>query len=339
MRHMHFLSADTLAAKTAFFLWAKSQIHDTFTCSELSIECPVDHCKMNICYEELKATMIKSNFELIDDIYLHHYLKNASDVRYCPAPNCNNAGVFVPSLCKDSLECKKCSKKWTDSSQLSTQGQAYSLLSIQIAYSEYLSEMRKFFLGKQCPQCGITIFKDGGCPHIVCKKCNYEFCWQCMESYKSYAHNSGSTCKQKGIILKAIFYISLLLINFKLCNASDDFLYAEIYLLQGGALLSIFAGYIGHFFAILYIYMAQGKDLIHWHSAVICVLECIVIYLGRQCSVFGVFGPLVTYLVSLIGLIAFLYMMLSALRKPLVCLLYIIENKKLPEDMFLHILE
>lgn len=38
---------------------------------------------------------------------------------------------------------------------------------------------------KACPKCRSNIQKNGGCNHVKCK-CNYEFCWKCMESWDSH---------------------------------------------------------------------------------------------------------------------------------------------------------
>lgn len=35
------------------------------------------------------------------------------------------------------------------------------------------------------------IQKNGGCPHMVCFKCKYEFCWTCMGHYRRYRHDEG----------------------------------------------------------------------------------------------------------------------------------------------------
>ena len=32
---------------------------------------------------------------------------------------------------------------------------------------------------KECPKCSVNIEKNGGCNHMVCSSCKYEFCWIC----------------------------------------------------------------------------------------------------------------------------------------------------------------
>ena len=36
---------------------------------------------------------------------------------------------------------------------------------------------------KACPDCGIWITKHGGCPHMTCEMCSFEFCWFCLIPY------------------------------------------------------------------------------------------------------------------------------------------------------------
>lgn len=49
-----------------------------------------------------------------------------------------------------------------------------------IIRANYLHVMRT---GKQCPKCGVLIQKDGGCNHMTCKRCHYEFFWKTLEPY------------------------------------------------------------------------------------------------------------------------------------------------------------
>lgn len=37
-----------------------------------------------------------------------------------------------------------------------------------------------------CPECQTVIEKNGGCNHIVCRKCKYEFCWICFGPWSEH---------------------------------------------------------------------------------------------------------------------------------------------------------
>lgn len=49
---------------------------------------------------------------------------------------------------------------------------------------------------KQCPQCKAPIYKNGGCNHMTCRNCKYEFCWICCAKYYVGHFSSTSKCKQ-----------------------------------------------------------------------------------------------------------------------------------------------
>ncbi|GAA5968975.1 hypothetical protein JCM11641_000796 [Rhodosporidiobolus odoratus] len=39
---------------------------------------------------------------------------------------------------------------------------------------------------KECTKCQATIEKNGGCNHMTCKKCKWEFCWVCMGPWSEH---------------------------------------------------------------------------------------------------------------------------------------------------------
>ncbi|CAM9473088.1 unnamed protein product, partial [Hapterophycus canaliculatus] len=39
---------------------------------------------------------------------------------------------------------------------------------------------------KACPECGIPIFKTGGCDHTCCRMCGYNFWWSFNDTCKNY---------------------------------------------------------------------------------------------------------------------------------------------------------
>ncbi len=46
---------------------------------------------------------------------------------------------------------------------------------------------------KDCPKCGNPIEKNGGCNHMSCSACKYQFCWICLAGW----HPSHYSCTYK----------------------------------------------------------------------------------------------------------------------------------------------
>lgn len=42
---------------------------------------------------------------------------------------------------------------------------------------------------KECTRCRSTIEKNGGCNHMTCKQCKYEFCWVCLGPWSEHGTN------------------------------------------------------------------------------------------------------------------------------------------------------
>lgn len=64
---------------------------------------------------------------------------------------------------------------------------------------------------KECPKCNVTIEKDGGCNHMVCKNqnCKADFCWVCLGPWEPHG-SSWYNCNRyvlRYTIIICIFYV------------------------------------------------------------------------------------------------------------------------------------
>lgn len=48
-------------------------------------------------------------------------------------------------------------------------------------------------ISRCCPRCSSRIFREGGCPHMTCSRCSYEFCFGCLGA-RTYAFGKHHGC-------------------------------------------------------------------------------------------------------------------------------------------------
>jgi len=105
------------------------------------------------------------------------------EVKTCPNPSCGYIGwTDLPIFCLSAYICAGCGQQWTDPSVLH-----WSTLP-----TELLSELWKDLVTNMCPNCLFPIEKTGGCAHMTCGKCKYQFCWDCSQDYSAHF---APTCK------------------------------------------------------------------------------------------------------------------------------------------------
>jgi hypothetical protein len=55
-----------------------------------------------------------------------------------------------------------------------------------------------------CPKCKVPIEKDGGCDHMTCTQCNYQFCYQCCANYATILKHDNRRHKRNCIYYAAL---------------------------------------------------------------------------------------------------------------------------------------
>ncbi len=110
-------------------------------------------------------------------------------MRWCSAPDCSNvikAQYFdakpVQCVC-NHLFCFGCGELWHDPVRC-------KWLKKWIKKCDDDSETSNWIAAntKECPKCQVTIEKNGGCNHMICKNqaCRAEFCWVCCGAWEPH---------------------------------------------------------------------------------------------------------------------------------------------------------
>ena len=110
-------------------------------------------------------------------------------MRWCPAPNCSNAIKAQyfdaqPVKCDcGHVFCFGCGELWHDPVKC-------RWLKKWIKKCDDDSETSNWIAAntKECPKCHVTIEKNGGCNHMICKNqaCRSEFCWVCLGPWEPH---------------------------------------------------------------------------------------------------------------------------------------------------------
>lgn len=115
------------------------------------------------------------------------YVDDKENLKWCPAPNCEYAiecGIKKKDLLRivPTVTCSCQHRFCFGCTANDHQPTPCSLVKKWIKKCEDDSETANWISAntKECPKCGSTIEKNGGCNHMTCRKCKHEFCWICM---------------------------------------------------------------------------------------------------------------------------------------------------------------
>jgi len=122
------------------------------------------------------------------------WMDDQPNFKYCLTEKCGNGALIDQN--SSFWKCTKCNKKacikhdipWHENQTCDE----YDLSKNQIKANETLIKQ----IAKDCPNCKSPIEKNGGCDHMTCSKCKYEFCYQCLADY-SQIRTHGNKYHQK----------------------------------------------------------------------------------------------------------------------------------------------
>ncbi|KAJ3072580.1 hypothetical protein HDU98_003354 [Podochytrium sp. JEL0797] len=158
------------------------------------IQCPDANCNVIVDEETVEKLVDKVTFEKYKSLLLKAYVDDLPSLRWCPHPNCDYAvECKVPHSSLDeivpSVQCgadhRFCFGCGLDQDH---QPCVCSLVKLWLKKCADDSETANWISAntKECEKCQSTIEKNGGCNHMTCRKCKYEFCWVCAGPWSDH---------------------------------------------------------------------------------------------------------------------------------------------------------
>ncbi|EPS97173.1 hypothetical protein FOMPIDRAFT_1166715 [Fomitopsis schrenkii] len=189
------LVCDHRFCKTCWAAYIESKVK---TEAESWITCMAEDCDVVATNEFVKEALAedKQTWERFHELLVRHYVSHRPELKYCPYPGCTytascsitkaSLATQVPIVaCGNSATHKFCFGCNVDGDHRPV---VCSVAKMWLQKCHDDSETANWIKSntKECSKCQSTIEKNGGCNHMTCKKCKYEFCWVCMGPWSEH---------------------------------------------------------------------------------------------------------------------------------------------------------
>lgn len=166
------------------------------------IKCPNEKCLAAFTDDFVAAVLsdetetLNKYHKFIDSSFADRY----PSFKYCPTPNCgflikltaplpsSSLKRIIPSVC-----CTNCKKTFCFACGVTPSHAPLIcyLYKIWIQKCKDDSETANWLSAntKDCPSCKSAIEKNGGCNHMTCKSCSFNFCWICRTDWNTHSDN------------------------------------------------------------------------------------------------------------------------------------------------------
>jgi ariadne-1 len=158
------------------------------------IMCPGDpKCPLVVDETGVRMMTDDSVFAKFQNLVIRSYVDDASSLVWCPAPGCAYAvecGVKRADLIRmvPTVQCN-CKTVFCFGCGLSDHQPTLCVLAKKwLTKCKDDSETSHWIRAntKDCPKCRALIEKNGGCNHMSCRKCRFQFCWVCMGDWNQH---------------------------------------------------------------------------------------------------------------------------------------------------------
>jgi len=161
----------------------------------VKMTCPAVKCTVFVPEDVVKKLVDPNTFDKYIRFVTKSFVENNAHVTWCPAPGCGNA-ITADMITGKIVRCS-CGYRFC----FACHREAHAPASCQ-QVKEWEQKCKddsetSHWIGantKDCPRCHVNVEKNGGCNHMTCRQCGYEWCWLCLHPWKG--HNDYYTCNR-----------------------------------------------------------------------------------------------------------------------------------------------
>ncbi|CAK4034646.1 E3 ubiquitin- ligase [Lecanosticta acicola] len=165
-------------------------------------------CPQVLAFGDVRRLATESTFTAYETLITRNALSSLPEFAWCLSPTCtsgqlNNSADGSENDRENYMHCVACGYKqclhhrvpW-HTGETCTQ-YTYRTSGQKSRDEEAATRAIIDSISKKCPgpNCGWRIQKIDGCDHMTCKKCRFEFCWECLASHREI-RNVGNTAHE-----------------------------------------------------------------------------------------------------------------------------------------------
>ncbi|KAI5857541.1 hypothetical protein BZA05DRAFT_383901 [Tricharina praecox] len=150
--------------------------------------CP--DCRQPLSAADVKRFGTATQMKTFADRAARRFLQDNPDWLMCPNGWCGQLQKHEGGAARPWLQCLACGSFMCFNHRDEPYHAGLSCAEVDDARNRVMQEGIQMSeelvrsISKVCPNCQFDIHKTGGCEHMTCGKCKYEFCFLCLASYE-----------------------------------------------------------------------------------------------------------------------------------------------------------
>lgn len=154
----------------------------------LRINCPASRCTLCVPEDVVRELVAPQAYDKYARFVTKSFVEDGDHLTWCPAVGCGNAITSEQRRGGHLVECS-CGYRFCFACHEEDHWPATCAQARQWAAKCSDESETGHWLGantKGCPKCAVHVEKNGGCNHMTCAKCSYEWCWMCGKVWKGH---------------------------------------------------------------------------------------------------------------------------------------------------------